>query len=103
MQFRLWLIPVLLGALTLGPLTAPAMACPMCKQANEQDEATPRAFMYSILFMLAVPATLFTGFGIGFYRLSKRPSAGTATWDEVDRDAKSSWENPPADRFRDDA
>ena len=40
----------------------------MCQVANEsKDDATPKAYMISILFMLAVPATLFTGFGIGFY------------------------------------
>ncbi len=31
-----------------------ASACPMCKAANEEDDAKPRAYMYSILFMLAV-------------------------------------------------
>jgi hypothetical protein len=28
--------------------------------------------MYSILFMLGMPATVFTGFGIAFYRMSRR-------------------------------
>lgn len=55
-----------------------ALACPMCQEANETDVSTgetnhrPRAYMYSILFMLAVPATLFTGFSVSFYRLSKQ-------------------------------
>ena len=55
-----------------------ASACPMCQEANETDVSTgetnhrPRAYMYSILFMLAVPATLFTGFSVSFYRLSKQ-------------------------------
>lgn len=53
-----------------------AEACPMCQVANEDDTgdanlARPRAYMYSILFMLAVPATMFTIFGVSFYRLSK--------------------------------
>lgn len=58
-----------------------ALACPMCKVANESDEndelamARPRAYMYSILFMLSMPATLFTGFGITFYRLSRKQQA----------------------------
>ena len=48
----------------------------MCQVANEDDTgdaslARPRAYMYSILFMLAVPATMFTVFGVSFYRLSK--------------------------------
>lgn len=47
-------------------------ACPSCKAANETDARRPRAYMYSILFMLAMPATVFTGFGISFYRLSRK-------------------------------
>jgi hypothetical protein len=52
--------------------TDAAWACPMCKAAAEADPRLPRAFMASILFMLAMPFTLLTCFGIGFYRLSKR-------------------------------
>ncbi len=65
---------VLGWALTIGPLSQPAQACPMCRVANEasQDDNRPLAYMYSILFMLAVPAALATGFGIGFYRLSRQ-------------------------------
>ena len=48
----------------------------MCKTANDENlnpEAVdrPKAYMYSILFMLAVPATLFTGFSVAFYRMSQ--------------------------------
>lgn len=71
---------ILTTVLLLGALaSAPAVhACPMCKVANECDEnpavrdARPRAYMYSILFMLSMPATLLSGFGIGFYRLHRR-------------------------------
>ncbi|MBL8815724.1 MAG: hypothetical protein JNL58_06815 [Planctomyces sp.] len=49
-----------------------AAACPMCKIANESDDRRPRAYMYSILFMLAMPATVFTGFGISFYRMARK-------------------------------
>lgn len=63
-----WLVVLAVSAAS-GPATA--SACPMCKEANETDDRRPRAYMYSILFMLAVPATVFTGFGVGFYRLSK--------------------------------
>ena len=52
-----------------------AEACPMCKAATEADANLPRAYMYSIIFMLAVPGTIFTGFGIGLYRLNKRELA----------------------------
>ncbi|WP_437185679.1 hypothetical protein SH668x_002793 [Planctomicrobium sp. SH668] len=58
----------------------PAMACPMCKTAIQGSEdpkvkAQPRAYMYSILFMLSMPATLGIIFGISFYRLSKVQTA----------------------------
>ena len=42
-----------------GPQTADA--CPNCKVANEDDDRKPRAYMYSILFMLAMPTMVFTG------------------------------------------
>ena len=52
-------------------------ACPLCKLANESKQSDeeqnrrPQAYMYSILFMLSMPATLLTGFSLGFYRLWK--------------------------------
>lgn len=49
-----------------------AMACPSCKNANETDSRRPMAYMYSILFMLAMPATIASCFGIAFYRMSRR-------------------------------
>ncbi len=59
-----------------GVLNSPwqnsALACPGCKNANDTASLRPRAYMYSILFMLAMPATVFTGFGIAFYRLSRK-------------------------------
>jgi hypothetical protein len=55
-----------------GPGQHSAHACPSCKNANETDSRRPKAYMYSILFMLAMPATVFTGFGIAFYRMSRR-------------------------------
>lgn len=55
-----------------GSFPSAAVACPGCKTANETDDLRPRAYMYSILFMLGMPATVFTGFGIAFYRLSRR-------------------------------
>ncbi len=55
-----------------GLTSSEAQACPGCKNANETDTLRPRAYMYSILFMLGMPATVFTGFGIAFYRMSRR-------------------------------
>lgn len=68
---------IVAGTGLFSPVVSPAVACPMCKEANEADELAnrPKAYMYSILFMLAMPATLLTGFGVSFYRLSKQQQA----------------------------
>lgn len=72
MRRRLLLIfAILFGAMALGPAVSTVEACPLCKNANETDPDLPRAYMYSIIFMLAMPATVLTGFSIGFYRLSR--------------------------------
>ncbi|HVJ69709.1 MAG TPA: hypothetical protein VM510_17160 [Caulifigura sp.] len=55
----------------------PASACPLCKFANESKQASeeenrrPQAYMYSILFMLSMPATLLSAFSFGFWRVWK--------------------------------
>lgn len=74
-----WCRTMLCAAVLAGGTLAcvPAQACPMCKIAHEDATdpavaARPRAYMYSILFMLSMPATLFTAFGITFYRLSRK-------------------------------
>jgi hypothetical protein len=72
----------------LGPLAADALACPMCRENLQENPALPRAFMASILFMLAMPATLLTGFGIGFYRLSKQAQTELPTEDEAASEAE---------------
>lgn len=69
---------IVLGAFAFAPNAPTAQACPMCQVANEEGEgsaeqnARPRAYMYSILFMLAMPATVFSSFSYGFYRLWKK-------------------------------
>ena len=76
------LLAAFVSAATFGafPFTESSVsACPSCKAANELDDRKPRAYMYSILFMLAMPATVFTGFGISFYRLSRRADAAAAS------------------------
>lgn len=75
------------GEVGPGPGLPVASACPMCKAANDQNDARPRAYMVSILFMLAVPACLFSGLGIGLYRLNRSEAerleaAGHAVSDE---------------------
>ncbi len=84
------LLFVLLAAGFLPGLMNTAQACPSCKAANETDARRPRAYMYSILFMLAMPATVFTGFGVSFYRLSRQAqqmaeAGGNADTDSADK------------------
>lgn len=38
-----------------------ASACPMCKLALETDDPQPRAYMFSILFMLGMIGSMFAG------------------------------------------
>jgi len=81
---------VVAGSLAFSPV---AEACPMCKLANEEGtdtqanataNARPKAYMYSILFMLSMPATLFSAFGLSFYRMHKRQEAMLAVEAELD-------------------
>ena len=44
----------------------------MCKAANEEDESKPRAYMYSIIFMLTVPATLVSGVTFGLFKMNRQ-------------------------------
>ncbi len=61
-----------------GDAIQQASACPMCKAATEEDDAKPRAYMYSILFMLAVPGTMVGGMAARLVLLSRRESATLA-------------------------
>lgn len=67
-------LAMLLAALVLFA-AAPAWACPMCAETVAADDHLPRAYMYSIVFMLAMPAMVFTGFGIGIYRAVNKADA----------------------------
>lgn len=79
-----------LALATAGTWAPPAQACPMCKVANEDNPdpsaaARPRAYMYSILFMLSMPASLTAFFGVTFYRMSrKHQSLNAALLSEAD-------------------
>ncbi len=58
----------------------PAAACPMCKVAIEEQQdavalAQPRAYMYSILFMLSMPFSIAAFFGVTFYRMTQKQQA----------------------------
>ena len=71
---------LLLAALVFGvgmfvPVVQSAQACPMCKIANEQDSLLPRAYMYSILFMMGMIFSLAGGVAFCVYSLSRRENA----------------------------
>lgn len=81
MKRLLLLTALLLGSFSAGPLVSSADACPMCQFANKNGEKEgelseanrrPRAYMYSILFMISMPATIFAGFSFSFYRMWKQ-------------------------------
>ena len=63
------------GCGTFGPLTEPVQACPMCKVANEQDSLLPRAYMYSILFMMGMMFSLAGGVAFAMYLIGRRENA----------------------------
>lgn len=60
------------AALVFSPEDQTAYACPMCKASTENEDHRPQAYMYSILFMLFVPATIFSGLGFGLYKMARR-------------------------------
>ncbi len=66
------MLTLIAGGLICLSAATPASACPMCKLANESDNRLPRAYMYSILFMIGMPMTVLSGFSIGFWRLSRK-------------------------------
>ena len=82
MKRLLILAALLVGTSVVGPLADTADACPMCKYANEDGsddgaattdaERRPKAYMYSILFMISMPATIFAGFSYSFYRMWRK-------------------------------
>ena len=72
MTSRFLFIAALATILTVStPAVGTVLACPMCKAANEEDDAKPRAYMYSILFMLTVPATLVSGVTFSLFKMSR--------------------------------
>lgn len=78
---------ILIGLVSLAVVfTADAAtACPMCKAAAESDPKLPNAFLVSILFMLAMPFTLATCFGVAFYRLSKKGAQTRPRIEDLER------------------
>jgi hypothetical protein len=79
---RFLLVSLAVGGTWL--LSAAAQACPLCSQSIAEDEALPHAYMYSILFMLAMPAVVFTGIGSVIYMQLRKPAVDDASPVEQD-------------------
>jgi hypothetical protein len=63
-------------------LSAAAQACPMCSQSIAEEDLLPHAYMYSIIFMLTMPAVVFTGIGAVIYMQCRKATAACADSDE---------------------
>ena len=79
----IFLASVMVGAACFGPTMPSAQACPMCKVANEQDSLLPKAYMYSILFMMGMIFSLGGGVGFCMYRLSRKENAALEAWGQL--------------------
>ena len=88
---RCALLAVAAGAMWMGSATS-AQACPSCKEANQTDNRLPMAYQASILFMLGMPLTLATCFGIGLYRMNKAQEEAVRAFESGEV-----WQGPPAD------
>ncbi len=85
MRRALMLIVLAMGLGVSGPLTQPVQACPMCKIANEQDSMLPKAYMYSILFMMGMIFSLGGGVGVGMYYLGRKENAALEALEQFSR------------------
>jgi len=70
---RFILLTAIFAAFGALPLCeSQATACPNCKAANETDSLKPQAYMYSILFMIGMPATIFAGFSVSIWQMNRQ-------------------------------
>jgi len=91
---------VLLIALgVLGLHAGIVQACPMCNQSIANENAIPQAYMYSILFMLGMPATVFTGFGLFIAHKFQTHNAAHAALTAGDDSSSARADAPHSDNF----
>jgi hypothetical protein len=71
---RLWIVVALFVAIALT--ASIASACPGCKDALAENDpeknSLVKGYMYSILFMLAMPMAILGGFSAYMYRLVRK-------------------------------
>ena len=62
-----------------GPASQSVLACPMCRAANETDDPQPRAYMYSILFMMGTVTCVFGAVTVVLYKVGQREALAMQT------------------------
>lgn len=90
---------VLLSASVLFTVTATeALACPLCKIANENTDERPRAYMISILFMLGMMATVSGSVGglVWWVNRQERKQLEDAGYGHVLHNGVGEFGEPPA-------
>jgi heme/copper-type cytochrome/quinol oxidase subunit 2 len=74
---RFWILFAIVAIVVLTASTA--WACPGCKDALAENDpernSLVKGYMYSILFMLAMPVAILGGFSAYMYRLVRRARA----------------------------
>jgi hypothetical protein len=86
-----------IAGLAIGGLSlfvAAAQACPMCSQSIAEENLLPHAYMYSIIFMLTMPAAVFAGIG-SFIFFQFRKAAALPSSDAADDVAPTSESGEP--------
>ena len=85
-----------LAACTFALLAATAHACPMCSQSIAEEDLLPHAYMYSILFMLGMPATVLTGIGgMIYFKFRKLQASAPSVPGEANAAAVEFAHSPP--------
>lgn len=69
---KLVVLVSVVGFLSFDVAITPALACPMCKAALEEDADKPLAYQTSILFMLGMAMSVFGGMTILLTYLNRR-------------------------------
>ena len=78
-----FLRPLALALVLVGALVSSAVACPNCKEGmNSKDPHKTniaKGYYYSVLWMLAAPSTILTGWGLAIFRAVKKANRANET------------------------
>jgi hypothetical protein len=89
---------LLTAAFLFAGITTDALACPLCKIANENTDNGPKAYMISILFMLGMMATVSGSVGGLFWWVNRqeRKQLEDAGYGHVLQNGVGEFGQPPA-------